>query len=236
MPTEVSFFEYQVNYPIMLVECKTPPQNKIFRDIINTYHSYKKYKDSPTRNIRFLVYETVSGNNIGAIGLSSATIAVKVRDDFIGWDNEHKMKNLGMLANNSRFCLIQDRMTLKNVGSMTLKRLEIDGGRRWKEKYDQDLILLETFVEPSENRVGSVYKASNWTEVGRTSGVSIRKGPLGLWRKEGGIRGELARTDPKAALEKYGYDEGKEYIVSKSSVKMMFVKPIVKKWKEILSS
>ena len=234
MSIEVSFFDFQVDYPIMLDECKSPPQNKIFRDIIDTYHSYKKYKDSPTRNIRFLVYETVSGNNIGAIGLSSATISIECRDDYIGWNKDQRLKNLGMLANNSRFCLIQDRMTIKNVGSMTLKRLEIDGGKRWKEKYCQDLALLETFVEPSENRIGSVYKASNWIEIGKTSGVSIRKGPLGLWRKENGVRGELARTNPKAALEKYGYDNGKEYIVSKSSIKMMFVKPLVKNWKKKL--
>ena len=238
MSGEVSFFEYQVEYPIALVECKTPPQNKTFRDIINTYHSYKKYKDSPTRNIRFLVYEAASGNNIGAIGLSSATIALKVRDDFIGWDNEHKMKNLGMLANNSRFCLIQDRMTLKNVGSMTLKRLEIDGGRRWKEKYDQDLVLLETFVEPSENRVGSVYKASNWIMVGETMGNHIRKTPLGLWAKEKGERGRLARENPEECLKRYaGYlgehsDSG--YKVTKVSKKIMFVKPLVKDWKEKL--
>ena len=238
MSGEVSFFEYQVEYPIALVECKTPPQNKIFRDIINTYHSYKKYKDSPTRNIRYLVYESVSGNNIGAIGLSSATIAVKVRDDFIGWDNEHKMKNLGMLANNSRFCLVQDRMTLKNVGSMTLKRLEVDGGKRWKEKYNQDLIMLETFVEPSENRVGSVYKASNWVMIGETMGNHIRKTPLGLWAKEKGERGRLAREDPEECLKRYaGYlgehsDSG--YKVTKVSKKIMFVKPLVKDWKERL--
>jgi hypothetical protein len=227
-------------YPVTLEECKSPLKNKIFRDIIDKYHSYKKYKDSPTRNIRFLIYESISGNNVGAIGLSSATIAVKVRDTFIGWNNEDKMKNLGMLANNSRFCLIQDRMTIKNIGSMTLKRLEIDGGKRWKEKYNQDLIMLETFVEPSENRIGCVYKASNWTYVGETMGNHIRKTPLGLWAREKGERGRLAREDPTECLKRYaGYlgehsDSG--YKVTKVAKKIMFVKPLVKDWKERLSA
>ena len=107
MSNQVSFFDYQVktSSSVYLVECVTPEQNKIFRDTIDKYHSYVKYKDSPTRNIRWLVYESVTGNHIGAIGLSSATIGVGVRDSFIGWDNETKIKNLCHLANNSRFCL-----------------------------------------------------------------------------------------------------------------------------------
>lgn len=241
-PSELSntFFEYSKSnsYPIILEECKTPHQNKTFRDIIDAYHSYKKYKDSPTRNIRYLVYESQTGNNVGVIGLSSATIAVKVRDEYIGWDNAHKIKNLGMLANNSRFCLIKDRITLKNVGSMTLKRLEVDGGKRWKEKYNQDLLLLETFVEPSETRIGCVYKATNWINVGETQGNHIRKTPLGLWAKEKGERGRLARENPIECLKRYGGYLGEHsdsgYNVTKASKKIMFVKPLIKDWKNKL--
>ena len=228
---------------VYLVECVTPAQNKIFRNTIDKYHSYVKYKDSPTRNIRWLVYETKTGNQIGSIGLSSATIAIKCRDDCIGWDKEQRLKNLGMLANNSRCCFIKDNITVKNAGSMVLKQMRIVGAKRWEEKYNQPLIMLETFVRPDREeeyngqklRNGSIYLADNWIEVGITSGISIQKGPLGLWRKETGIRGELARTNPKAALEKYGYEGGKEYVVTKSQPKIMFVKLLVKNWKERLT-
>jgi hypothetical protein len=118
------------------------------------------------------------------------------------------------------------------VGSMTLKQLEIVGQKRWKEKYGQDLVLLETFVEPAVNRVGAVYKATNWVEIGMTSGHSIRKIPMLLWQKENSARGELARKNPKEALKKYGYENGKEYTTSKSTPKMMFVKPLIKNWKK----
>jgi hypothetical protein len=246
MPIQVPFFDYSetLKTKIILVECCKPDQNKLFRDTINKFHSYKKYTDSPTRNIRWLIYESQSGNHIGAIGLSSATISISCRDKYIGWSKEQRIKNLGMLANNSRCCFIRDNITFKNAGSMVLKQLRLEGAKRWKEKYDQDLILLETFVQPDreeeynghKSRNGSIYKADNWIEVGITSGHSIRKGPLGLWVKETGKRGELARTNPKAALEKYGYKDGKEYIVSKSLPKIMFIKPLVKNWKEILSS
>ncbi len=245
MSVENSFFDYSevIDTPVFLEECETPEQNKIFRDTIDKYHSYVKYTDSPTRNIRWVVYETKSGNQIGAIGLSSATIAISCRDDYIGWNKETRLKNLGMLANNSRCCFIQENITLKNIGSMTLKQLGIVGAKRWKEKYNQELVMLETFVQPErdeeykghKSRNGSIYRASNWIAVGMTSGNSIRKGPLGLWVKETGPRGELARTNPKAALEKYGYEDGKEYIVTKSPVKIMFIKPLVWNWKKKLN-
>lgn len=244
MSEKMSFIDAGIksDSPVYLVECVTPAQNKIFRDTINKYHSYVRYTDSPTRNIRWLVYEMESGNQIGSVGLSSATIAIKCRDDYIGWDKEQRLKNLGMLANNSRCCFIKDNITIKNAGSMVLKQMRVVGAKRWKEKYNQLLIMIETFVRPDRDeeyngqklRNGSIYLADNWIEVGITSGVSIQKGPLGLWRKEKGVRGELARTNPKAALEKYGYEGGKEYIITKSQPKIMFVKPLVKKWKEKL--
>ena len=208
MNNQISFFDIESKYPIILDECKNPTQNKLFRDTINNYHSYCKYTDSPTRNIRWNIYESETGNHVGSIGLSSATVAISCRDDFIGWDKETRFKNLGMIANNSRCCFIKDNMTLKNVGSMVLKQLEVCGKMRWKERYNQDLILLETYVQPDRNeeyngqklRNGTIYRASNWIEVGKTSGNAIRKGPVSLWQKEKGSRGELARTNPKVCL------------------------------------
>ncbi len=234
--------------PIYLVECSSPIENRIFRDTINEHHSYVKYKDSPTRNIRWLAYESDSGNLVGAIGLSSATIAVSARDIYIGWDNETKMRHLGQLANNSRFCLIRNNFTIKNVGSMTLKQLRIVGSKRWLEKYEEPLVLIETFVQPDReqeldghtSRNGSIYLADNWVNVGMTSGSSIRKTPLKLWAKETGERGRLARENPKECLDKYagylGDHNNSGYKVTKSPKKIILIKPLVDNWKKILLS
>ena len=245
-----NFFECDksVTSLVFLEECLTPAQNKLFRDTIDKYHSYVKYKDSPTRNIRWLVYETESGNHIGSIGLSSATIAVKVRDEYIGWNNATKMKHLSQLANNSRFCLVQKRITIDNAASITLKQLRIQGAKRWKSKYDDDLILLETFILPGRekkfggyiNRNGSCYRADNWIYIGETTGNHIRKTPLKLWEKETGERGRLARENPEKCLKRYaGYlgdhsDSG--YKVTKVAKKTMFIKPLVWNWKERLTN
>jgi hypothetical protein len=123
---------------------------------------------------------------------------------------------------------------------MSLKLLVVIGAKRWKEKYGDDLYLIETYVEASEKpetyRTGTCYKASNWTYVGTTSGVSIRKSPLGLWkREEGTLRGKLARQNPQLCLEKYGKYLGEskngKFAIGESSPKMVYLKPLVKKWK-----
>jgi hypothetical protein len=244
----ISEINENVKNPIYLLECKTPENNATFRRVINTYHSYVKYKDSPTRNIRWLVYETITGNLVGAVGLSSATIAVSKRDSWIGWDNITKMKNLGKVANNSRFCLIQKNFTIKNIGSLTLKQLRIKGAIRWKEKYNEPLVLLETFVQPERNdeynghstRNGSTYLADNWIDVGMTVGSSIQKTPLKLWAKETGERGRLARENPEECLKRYagylGEYNSSGFKVTKSPKKIIFLKPLVFNWKKILTS
>jgi hypothetical protein len=191
----------------------------------------------------------VSGNLLGAIGLSSAKIAVAARDKYIGWDNTKRMARLGKLANNSRFCLIPSSSSLKNIGSMVLKQLRIVGAKRWKEKYGDELILLETFVQPDRDkkyhgqktRNGAVYLADNWIEVGQTTGHHIRKTPLKLWAKEKGERGRLAREDPAECLKRYaGYlgdgATSNGYKITKSPIKTMFIKPLLWNWKEKLLS
>ena len=249
MSEKLSIFDYSktVKTPVFLEECKSPPQNKLFRDTIDKYHSYVKYKDMPTRNIRWLVYETDSGNLLGSIGISSATIAVAARDKYIGWNNAQRMGRLSQLANNSRFCIIPGAAEIKNIGTMVLKQLRIVGAKRWKEKYGDDLILLETFVQPDRDtkyhghktRTGSVYRADNWIEVGQTKGNHIRKTPLKLWAKEKGERGRLAREDTEECLRQYaGYlGDGVStngYKITKSPIKIMFIKPLVVNWKEYL--
>jgi hypothetical protein len=244
-----AFFEIEKeSSPIVLVRCETSAQNKLFRDTINTHHSYVKYKDSPTRNLRYLVYEGASGNHVGSVGISSATIAVACRDEFIGWKNETKMKHLNKLANNSRFCLVKSNITIKNVASMCLKRLRIEGAKDWLEKYGDPLILIETFVQPErdsefngkDKRNGSCYLSDNWINVGMTSGASIQKSPLLLWAKETGERGRLARENKEECLKKYGKylgeHNGSGYKVTESKKKIVFVKPLVHNWKKILNN
>ena len=235
----MSFFDYSnsYEYPIFLQECLNPSQTKIFRDIINTHHSYVKYKDVPQRRINYLIYRSSDGEAIGAIGISSCVLAIGARDRWIGWDKDTRLKNSNKVANNYRFCLVPEN-GIKNVGTMALKLLREVGAKRWQEKYGDELIMLETFVQPlidgSDNkRNGAVYLADNWIAVGETLGNSIKKAPLLLWQRENSTRGEMARNHPKEAIKRYAV--GREhYVITESPIKKVFLKPLVKNWKTFL--
>jgi hypothetical protein len=172
---------------------------------------------------------------IGCIGFSSCVLAVGDRDRWIGWTKEQRQTLSNSMANNYRFCL-KPETGIKNLGSRVLKIARNKLAIRWKEKYGDDLLLLETYVLKNENRRGAVYLADNWIHVGNTTGVSISKAPTKHWLGEKSARGDLARLDIKAAIEKYGpKDENgirQHYAVKTSQPKMIFVKPIIKEWKE----
>jgi hypothetical protein len=227
-----SFFEYN-NTDITFDEVDNAEKNKLFRDFINKYHSYVKYKDVPQRRVNWLIWNGM--DLIGCIGFSSCVLAVGDRDRWIGWTKEQRQTLSNSMANNYRFCLKPDN-GIKNLGSRVLKIARNKLIKRWKEKYGDDLLLLETYVLQNENRRGAVYLADNWTHVGNTTGVSISKAPTKHWLGEKSARGDLARLDMKAAIEKYGpKDEngiGQHYAVKESQPKMIFVKPLVKEWKE----
>ena len=223
----MSFFEFKDD--IIFDEIDTAEKNKLFRDFINKYHSYVKYKDVPQRRINWLIWNN-KGELIGAIGFSSCVLAVGDRDRWIGWNKEQRQTLSNSMANNYRFCLKPDN-GIKNLGSRVLKIARNKLINRWKEKYGDDLLLLETYVLKNENRRGAVYLADNWTHVGNTTGVSISKAPLLLWQKEKSERGELARTNPKEAIKKYAVGN-EHYSVKQSEPKMIFVKPLIKEWKQ----
>jgi hypothetical protein len=196
-----------------------------------------KYKDVPQRRINYLIYRSSDGEAIGAIGISSCVLAIGARDRWIGWDKDTRLKNSNKVANNYRFCLVPDN-GIKNVGTMALKLLREVGAKRWQEKYGDELIMLETFVQPlidgSDNkRNGAVYLADNWVMIGETLGNSIKKAPLLLWQKEDSKRGEMARNHPEEAIKKYAV--GREhYVVTESPIKKVFLKPLIKDWKSKL--
>ena len=226
----MSFFEFKDD--IIFDEIDTAEKNKLFRDFINKYHSYVKYKDVPQRRINWLIWNN-KGELIGAIGFSSCVLAVGDRDRWIGWNKEQRQTLSNSMANNYRFCLKPDN-GIKNLGSRVLKIARNKLAIRWKEKYGDDLLLLETYVLKNENRRGAVYLADNWTHVGNTTGVSISKAPVLLWQKEKGERGELARLNPKEAIKKYAVGN-QHYAVKQSEPKMIFVKPLVKEWKQLIT-
>ena len=200
----------------------------LFRKIINEYHKYKKYSDYVGRTINYFVKN--DGEIIGCVGVASGVLALKHRDDFIGWDREHRLKNLRHIANNYRFCMIK-----KGYGSQVLSLLSKNAKKDWKRKFGDRLVLLETMVQPPFT--GTVYKASGWKMVGKTKGTSFKSRPSKSLLLKG--------SKKRASLVKEGkYEEGNYKYCGKSQYgemkkvipKYIFVKPIYKNWKDILNT
>lgn len=144
----------------------TKQVSALWNEYIDRYH-YLGYKPLPGAQLRYIVY---SNNSIVALlGFGASAWKVASRDQFIGWSDENRKKNLHLIVNNARF-LILPWVHSKNLASKILgmisKRLPVD----WEQRYCYKPVLLETFVECNRFSGGACYKAANWKYVGITKG------------------------------------------------------------------
>jgi len=219
------------NVDLVLVESKN--ERKAFRRIINYFHEYKDWESFVGRNIDWIVY--IDGEPAGVIGIASSPMNVGCRDRWIGWNLEQKKRNINKIANNYRFCMI-----VRGFGSRVLSKLHKVAPKVWKDKYGDDLVLLDTFVKPPYK--GIVYKASNWIFVGETRGYKIKRPPSksllakvidGSEGKAHAERAKLMIENPELAIKKYPYLNGN---IEKNGIrKLVFVKPLVRWWRKALT-
>ena len=117
--------------------------------------------------IRYLVKSATHGY-LGALSFSAASWTLADRDKFIGWSEEARRANLGLVVNNSRF-LIAPGIKVKNLASHTLGLAIARLSGDWEQRYGIRPLLAETFVDPN-HFAGTCYKAANWHHVGHTAG------------------------------------------------------------------
>jgi len=131
-------------------------------------HHYLGYRGIAGRSLRYVAI--LDFRWVALIGWGSAALKCTVRDRFIGWDYETKLKRLYLIANNVRF-LVLPSVSIKNLASkvlsMNLRRLSAD----FQEVYGHPVYLAESFVDVSKFS-GCCYRASNWRYVGLTRGWS----------------------------------------------------------------
>lgn len=106
---------------------------------------------------------------VGIISGGGAAYAVKARDDFFGIAKENRNAALNGIVDNTVFRLEKN---LPNLATQVLALWRRTVERDWYEKYGVKVCGFETFVIENERRKGSLYKADNWTFVGRTSGTT----------------------------------------------------------------
>jgi len=130
------------------------------REFINTYHSYIKYSDRPSRKLYWLLYE--NDKIVGVFGLGSAFSRPKPIKDFM---IQHNIK-FNEMANNIVFCMANNND--RNAGTKLLSLVRRDAILWWYERYQDRLKCFQTFVLPP--RKGTIYKADNWIQLGSTTG------------------------------------------------------------------
>jgi Druantia protein DruA len=149
--------------------------NYLWDYLVHHYH-YLGLPKLVGEHLRYLVY--INGQVVACLSWASAAWKIKARDQFIGWDEGTKRRNLHLIANNTRF-LIPDWIRVKHLASrvlaLNLRRLNAD----WQRIYGHPVYLTETFVDISRFK-GTCYRAANWVFAGQTKG-SAKKGNTYLY-------------------------------------------------------
>ena len=142
-------------------------------------HHYLGLRSAAGENIRYLVRDR-HGRILGCLWFAAAAWRCRDRDRFIGWSEAARVRNLPLLANNTRF-LVLPWVRVPHLASHLLGRVARRISRDWESKYGHGLHALETFVD-RERFAGVCYRAANWLKVGQTSGRTrndvVNRGPL----------------------------------------------------------
>lgn len=175
MSTNIDTFEQELKFngllkkypPVGLqqvCQCELEP---LWNDLVQRYH-YLGHKQLLGKRLKYLAF--IDNKPVAALSWSAPAKRIRARDRFIGWSDDSRQKFLSRIVANSRF-VIFPWVQIPNLGShvlgMNLRCLKKD----WLEKFDDELLLAETFVDPSFFQ-GTVYKASNWKKLGTTKGYT----------------------------------------------------------------
>jgi len=152
--------------PLGVELVKDQEQRQLFGELLNRHH-YLGYRMPYGARLQYLAYVSRPRREVvGCLQFSSPAWRMKVRDQWIGWDDETRKFRLQHIVNNSRLLVIA---RIGNLASMllsrALKRLRSD----WRQQYGVDPWLVETLVD-RQRFDGGCYRASNWTVLGETAG------------------------------------------------------------------
>jgi hypothetical protein len=141
------------------------PKEGLWDYLVDTYH----YLGFPWIVGSYLKYlALVDGQVVACLGWGSAAWKVACRDNWIGWDQRSRQRNLHKLVNNVRFLIlpwVRVQHLASKVLALNIRCLPGD----WQRFYHYPISLLETFVDTTRFK-GTCYKACNWIHAGLTRG------------------------------------------------------------------
>lgn len=152
--------------PLSLTVVRSRPESALWNELVERYH-YLGYRVPVGANLRYLVRSVSAGQVLGCLLWSSPAWKMAVRDHWIGWTDEQRLRNLQLVVNNSRFLIlpwVRVRYLASSILSLCARRLPID----WEQLYGYRPRLLETVVDVQFR--GTSYRAANWIYLGETRG------------------------------------------------------------------
>lgn len=152
--------------PLDVAPVESREQRQLFQKLLSRYH-YLGYAMPYGARLQYLVHVSRPRREVvGCVQFSSPAWRMKVRDQWIGWDDASRGLRLQHIVNNSRLLVVA---RIRNLASMALsralKRLRAD----WQVQYGVDPWLVETLVD-HQRFYGGCYRAANWRALGETSG------------------------------------------------------------------
>ena len=143
---------------------------ELWNEYVNRYH-YLDYKKPFGFPLRYFV-DSKHGQ-LGCLLLAGAAKSIEVRDEWIGWTRQQRMKNLPWVINNTRF-LVFPWVCVKHLASHVLGQLARRVRGDWQERWGYSPVLMETFVDPARYQ-GTSYLAAGWNRLGMTTGIGRRR-------------------------------------------------------------
>jgi hypothetical protein len=161
-PLQASLDQIQ---PMQLRQVRRSAEEGLFNSLIAQHH-YLGYSQPVGEHLKYLVF--AQDRPIGALAFSSAPRHLGSRDQFIGWSAPARLKNIRLVAYNTRF-LILPWVRVAHLASHLLGRIARQISSDWERCYGHPIYFLETFVDPARFR-GTCYRAANWVPLGVTTG------------------------------------------------------------------
>jgi len=152
---------------------QAPEARREVASVLSQFH-YLGFGGTVGENLQYLVRDLPAGRQggqcrlLGCLIFGAAAWKCQARDQFIGWSAEERLRNLGWIANNSRF-LIPPWVRVPHLASWVLGQVSHRLSGDWQAKYGHPIVLLESFVQRDRFQ-GIAYRAANWTRVGATAG------------------------------------------------------------------
>ena len=144
---------YVVRLDRVTVRLISPEEKTQWDELIENHH-FLHSAHLPGNTLRYVA--ELNGKCMALISFSAPSFHLRQRDEWIGWSEAQLFQRRHFIVQNSRLLVMPD-IKLKNLSSrvlsLCLHRLNTD----WEKHFGHPVLLVETFIDPTYNRVPSQY-------------------------------------------------------------------------------